>query len=45
MKGALYLVYTPCENMESARKIEKPLLDSKNAGCCNIIPDVKSLFF
>ena len=41
----LYLVYTPCKDTKSAQNIASQLLNQKLAGCCNIIPNVKSLYF
>lgn len=40
----MYLLYCPCPNTECAKVLARSLIESKLAFCCNIIPQVESVF-
>ena len=39
------LVYITCKDAEEAEKIAQALLQEKAVGCCNIIPEIRSLYW
>jgi len=38
------LVFVTCSGKEEARKISEKLLEKKLVACCNIVPEIKSVY-
>jgi len=45
MKNGKIIIYITASSMEEGNKIAKQLVEKRLAACCNIIPEIKSLYW